>query len=97
MGLPHAKLNHRAQQILEHLNNYTNFYRDKWDCPFEICQQGLADMLGIVRSNVARYLLDLEAGHYVESQVKHILGQPRKRKAYFITPMGRELLAEMKS
>lgn len=87
----------RTEEILEHLINYTSHYRYKWDCPFAICQQGIADMLGVVRSNVARYLLDLESEGLIESQVKHILNLPRKRKAYFITSKGREVLADMKS
>ena len=97
MRKPYNNMNSRAEQVLEHLNNYTNYYREKWDCPFAICQQGIADMLGVVRSNVARYLLDLEAEGLIESQVKHILNLPRKRKAYFITPKGREVLDDMKS
>ena len=91
------KINSRAEELLEHLSRFTSFYYDKWDCPFDICQQGIADMLGVVRSNVARYLLDLEAEGYIEAQTKHILYQPRKRKAYFITQEGRDLLANMKS
>ena len=97
MRTPYMRLNSRAEEILEHLNNCSNYYYDKWDCPFNMCQQGLADMLGVVRSNVARYLLDLEAEGYIEVKIKHILAQPRKRKAYFITSSGRELLATMKA
>ena len=90
-------INSRAEEILEHLNSFSSFYYNKWDCPFDICQQGIADMLGVVRSNVSRYLLDLEAVGYIEAQTKHILYQPRKRKAYFITQAGQALLADNRS
>ena len=87
----------RTEEILEHLTNYSSHYRYKWDCPFAMCQQGIADTIGVGRPNASRYLLEMEAEGLIESEVKHILNLTRKRKAYFITHKGREVLADMKS
>jgi DNA-binding MarR family transcriptional regulator len=79
----------KVERIILHLGRFSPDYINKWDCPYAICQQGIADGLGVVRSNLSRSLFELESFGLLESHPKHIVGVARKRKAYFLTVKGR--------
>ena len=58
----------------------------------ERTQEGLANAMELDRSVVSRHLKDLQGSRFVKSKTLNIIGESRKRKAYFITQAGKEFL-----
>ncbi len=77
------------ERILLHLRNYVRFKHDKV-VPFAISQPGIADHLGITRSHVSKEMIRLKEASrdLVEEKIRHVEGSKRRRKVYFLTPMG---------
>ncbi len=76
-------------RILIHLFDFLRF-RDSFESPFEVTQAGIAEAVGIRPGHASQYLRPLVEDGMVEDETRHIPGQPRRRKAYFLTPKGRQ-------
>ncbi|MFQ5883328.1 MAG: tetratricopeptide repeat protein [Candidatus Methylomirabilales bacterium] len=79
-------------RVLLHLFDYIRF-RDSFESPFEITQAGIAGAVGIRPGHATQYLKPLLSERMVEDETRHILGKPRRRKAYFLTAKGRQWVA----
>ena len=76
------------ERILLHLSKFARF-RDEWDVPAEIAQEGIGQRLDILVNNVSRALTSLVAKGLVEERLAHVRGRPRRLKTYFLTERGR--------
>jgi len=83
------KLESKTSEVILYLAQYNSeHYRQKWDLPAELTQPKIAEALGVVRSNISRYLSDLEDRGFIERHIKHILYESRKRSTYLLSPKG---------
>ncbi|MCL4325822.1 MAG: DUF835 domain-containing protein [Candidatus Thermoplasmatota archaeon] len=76
-----------GEKILLHLYEYIK-YRDSFEVPYEITQDGIADVTGVLRSHVPRSVKKYIDKKYVEEIVSHVKGVGRRRKVYFLTADG---------
>ncbi len=83
-------------RILLHLFDFLRF-RDSFESPLELTQAGIAKAVGIRGSHATQYLRPLVSDGMVEEETRHILGQPRRRKVYFLTPKGRQWVASTRA
>ncbi|RLF67539.1 MAG: hypothetical protein DRN57_05565 [Thermoplasmata archaeon] len=86
---------HSDERILLFLSEFSN-KRDLWDVPKEVTQKGISHKLDILENNVSRSLKRLQADNMVEAELKHIKGEKRRQRAYFLTPKGEETIIEVK-
>jgi ATP-dependent Clp protease ATP-binding subunit ClpA len=75
------------EKILIHLFDYSKF-RNQWEVPFNVTQEGIASAVGIARCNVSREIKKLREKNYIEERVAHIKSVVRKRKVYFLSMEG---------
>jgi DNA-binding MarR family transcriptional regulator len=75
------------KRILLHLMELGHTGSD-FEIPWEAVQDGIAQCINIRRDNVPRTMKRLKEEDLVYEVLKRIKGQPRKRKAYFLTPKG---------
>ncbi|WP_019177748.1 tetratricopeptide repeat protein [Methanomassiliicoccus luminyensis] len=84
-----------GERIILHLSQYSKF-KDSYDAPFDISQDGIAAALRISRAHAAIELKKLkETGEVVEDLV-HIKKGKTKRKVYFVSPAGEDRAARIK-
>ncbi|MFO7991135.1 MAG: tetratricopeptide repeat protein [Thermoplasmata archaeon] len=76
-------------RILLHLKHYQR-YRDESRVPYEVCQPGIADALGVSRPYLSKEIRKLtEDGEGVlKEEVRRVKGVKRKRKVYFLSREG---------
>jgi DNA-binding MarR family transcriptional regulator len=86
---------HSDERILLFLSEFSN-KRELWDVPKEVTQKGISAKLDILENNVSRSLKRLQADDLVEAELKHIKGEKRRQRAYFLTPKGEETVVEVK-
>lgn len=79
------------ERILLHLARYER-YRQEWEVPREICQEGIGETLTILVNNVSRALSGMLSAGLVEERLAHMRGMARRRKSYFLTERGRRAL-----
>jgi tetratricopeptide (TPR) repeat protein len=84
LNLPKLTIDKR---ILLHLMELGHTESD-FEIPWEAVQDGIAQCINIRRDNVPRTMKRLKEEDLVYEVLKRIKGQPRKRKAYFLTPKG---------
>ncbi|MGA1819447.1 MAG: hypothetical protein ACMUHU_00405 [Thermoplasmatota archaeon] len=94
-GIKRTKL-HSDEQILLFLSEFSG-KRDLWDVPQEVSQKGLAKRLGILENNVSRSLKRLTADELVDSTLKHVKGEKRRQKAYFLTQKGERVVEGLRA
>ena len=82
-------------QILMHLSDYKDLKIPGY-APLDYTQEGLSEKLVLDRSVVSRHLSSLKDKRLVKVKTLSIIGEGRKRKTYFLTVHGEELLAEAK-
>ncbi len=75
------------EKILIHLFSYSKF-RDDFEVPGKVTQDGMAKVIGVRRSHIASALKDLKASDFVEERKTRIEGNDRRKNAYFLTPQG---------
>jgi hypothetical protein len=75
------------EKILIHLFNFSKF-RDDFEVPQKVTQDGMAKVIGVRRSHIASALKDLKALEFVEEKKTRIEGNDRRKNAYFLTPSG---------
>lgn len=86
---------HSDERILLFLSEFSN-KRDLWDVPKEVTQKGISAKLDILENNVSRSLKRLQSDGLVEAELKHIKGEKRRQRAYFLTPAGEETVVEVR-
>lgn len=86
---------HSDERILLFLSEYSN-RRELWDVPKEVTQKGISAKLDILENNVSRSLKRLQNDDLVEAELKHIKGEKRRQRAYFLTPKGEETVVEVR-
>jgi hypothetical protein len=72
------------EKILIHLLGYTK-YKDKFEVPQQVSQDGMAKSVGVRRSHIASALKDLKQRELVEEIKARFQGQERRKNAYFLT------------
>ena len=73
-------------RILQHISaSYRNGPSNRYEGPHTHTQLGIADAMGVVRSNVSKHLLGLVQDGYLECSRLRTNGAKRKRQCYFIT------------
>jgi len=74
-------------KILILLSNFS-LYKNDWELPFTLTQQGIADYLSLARCNVSRAMKRLLEDDLVVERKAHIKGIKRKRYVYFPSTQG---------
>ncbi len=83
-------------RMMLHLFDFIRF-RDSFESPLELTQAGITKAVGIRASHATQYLKPLLSDGMVEEETRHIVGKPRRRKVYFLTPKGRQWAASMRA
>ncbi|MGC8656409.1 MAG: DUF835 domain-containing protein [Thermoplasmata archaeon] len=78
-----------GEKILIYLYDYIK-YRNSFEVPFEVTQDGIAQNTGINRSHIPRSVKKFIDKNYIEEVSAHVKGMGRRRKVYFLTPSGIE-------
>lgn len=84
------------ERIILHLERFIRF-TDAYDAPFGMCQDGMADELGMLRNNISRTLSKLIEDGVVSERLAHIQGFRRRRKVYALTSKGMTIASTIKS
>jgi DNA-binding MarR family transcriptional regulator len=75
------------EKILIHLFGFSKF-RDDFEVPQKVTQDGMAKVIGVRRSHIASALKDLKTSEFVEERKARVEGNDRRKNAYFLTPQG---------
>jgi tetratricopeptide (TPR) repeat protein len=78
-----------AERITLHLSQHQKF-KDSYDVPFDVSQDGIAQALLISRAHAAVELKKLKESGEVQERLAHIKRGKNKRKVYFLTTTGEE-------
>ncbi len=84
-----------AERILLHISQQQRF-KDSYDVPFDVSQDGIAQALLISRAHAAVELKKLRETGEVEERLAHIKKGKNKRKVYFLTSAGEEKSAKIR-
>lgn len=76
-----------GERIVLHLAQYSKF-KDSFDAPLEVSQDGIAEALRISRAHAAIELKKLKEIDDVTEKLAHIRRGPSKRKVYYLTETG---------
>jgi len=85
-GIDDVKLT-AGEKILIYLYDYIK-YRNSFEVPFEVTQDGIAQNTGINRSHIPRSVKKFIDKNYIEEVSAHVKGMGRRRKVYFLTESG---------
>jgi tetratricopeptide (TPR) repeat protein len=77
-----------AEKILFHLYQYIKS-EDKYEVPFDVTQDGIAQSCGISRAHAAIELKKLREGEQIVEKLSHVRRAKSRRKVYFLTPDGK--------
>lgn len=83
-----------SERILLHLSNYVK-YEDKFETPFDITQDGIAQACMISRAHAAIELKKLKSASLIEERLSHVKRGKTRRKVYFLTPVGKTKAADV--
>ena len=75
------------ERILLHLGDYSRFI-DQLEVPFALTQEGIASVVGVVRSAIPRAIKKLISKNNVKEELAHVTGLSRRRKVYYLTTDG---------
>lgn len=78
----------RQDRIILYLNKYVNVPRNGYTMPQTMTQDGIACALRMSRSHVSNVLNILEEKGLVEHGWAHSGGGPRRRRIYYLLPLG---------
>ncbi len=76
-----------ADKILIHLYDY-RIYEDRYEYPFEITQQGIAEKVGISTAHVPRNIKKLVDAGLIYTKKGHVTGKKKRVTVYFLTSKG---------
>ncbi|MFW3145545.1 MAG: AAA family ATPase [Thermoplasmatota archaeon] len=95
MGPGRTKKLHSDEKILLFISEFSAL-RELWDVPPEVTQKGISRRMDILENNVSRSLKRLLREGMVRSELKHVKGEKRRQKAYFLTRIGEEQVSRIK-
>jgi tetratricopeptide (TPR) repeat protein len=78
-----------SERILFHLSAYVK-YEGKYEAPFGITQDGIAQACGISRAHAAIELKKLKASGIVDERLSHVRRGKTRRKVYFLSHEGKQ-------
>jgi tetratricopeptide (TPR) repeat protein/DNA-binding MarR family transcriptional regulator len=84
-----------SEKILLLLSDFHRFEKE-YRVPGEVSQRGIANIIGIRRSNVARELMKLKQRSFVHERLVHFENTKRRKKGYFLTSEGFGLAAKIR-
>ncbi|MCE5296798.1 MAG: helix-turn-helix transcriptional regulator, partial [Euryarchaeota archaeon] len=64
-------------------------YCDAVEVPFLLCQEGMAERLGLQIQNMSRTLAKMQEEGLISERLAHVSGAGRRRKVYHLTETGR--------
>jgi hypothetical protein len=76
-----------AEKVLVHLSRVRT-ERDSDVAPWDACQEGIAESVGMLRSHVPRAVRELMTGGFVEESKRHVVQGEKRMKVYLVTPKG---------
>lgn len=76
-----------VEKLLLHLYKHNRF-RDMFEVPPALTQEGIAKEIGIAQQNVSTFVRKLETEGLIDGKTSHIQGMNRRKKAYFLTEAG---------
>ncbi len=82
------------EKILFHLYLHDT-KKDKTTVPFQLCQKGLSDGIGVSRPRISQLVNELKEKGYVKEEKRHLKNFERKRKVYFLSQRGRKKVREL--
>jgi len=74
-------------RVILHLFEFGDFV-DEFEMPFAITQAGIAKSVKSHRAQVTKVLMGLKQRDYVIEKVNRVVDEQRRRKVYFLTPLG---------
>lgn len=74
-------------RILLHLKKYHEF-QSKMEVPHDVTQPGIADSVGLSRGHITQVINEMEDKQLVLEEIRHVKGNVRKRKVYFLSSKG---------
>ena len=77
-----------GERILFHLSQYVKF-EDKYESPFDVTQDGIAQSCGISRAHAAIELKKLKESNLLVERLSHVKRARSRRKVYFLTQEGK--------
>lgn len=83
-----------SERILYHLSNYMK-YEDKYETPFDITQDGVAQSCMISRAHAAVELKKLKTADILDERLCHVKKGKARRKVYFLTTMGKSKASDV--
>jgi DNA-binding PadR family transcriptional regulator len=75
------------EKILIHLLSYSK-YKEEVEVPVQVSQEGMAKAVGVRRSHIASALKDLKDSGHIEEKKARVIGEKRRKNAYFLTHEG---------
>jgi CRP-like cAMP-binding protein len=75
------------QRIVDYLSGYSNRVHDAHPyatLPWEVCQDGIAEGIGVTRPHATLRLNDLKEEGVVTEIMAYVEGSHRKRKVYYV-------------
>jgi tetratricopeptide (TPR) repeat protein/DNA-binding MarR family transcriptional regulator len=86
---------HSDERVLLFLSEFST-KKELWDVPIEVTQKGISKRLGMLENNVSRSLKRISGDGLVDSDLKHVKGEKRRQKAYFLTGRGEAIVEKLK-
>lgn len=84
------------EKIILHLLQYWK-YEDKFEVPYSLTQDGIAEAVGVRRSYVSLANKELIGKGIVEERLTHVRGEVRRRRVYYLTPEGKARAEKLSS
>lgn len=84
-----------GERILLHASM---FHHDKgsFEAPYALCQDGMSEILGILKNNVSREIGRLKEEGLIEEELARVKGAERRRNIYQLTAKGEKVCEEIK-
>ncbi|MBS3816914.1 MAG: tetratricopeptide repeat protein [Candidatus Thermoplasmatota archaeon] len=88
------------KKILLHLPSAAEYSEKRGSsfssCEFSLCQEGMADIIGISQNRVSRLLSRFEEEGLVKKESRRVLGCNQRRNVYFLTEEGKQRAEKLK-
>jgi ATP/maltotriose-dependent transcriptional regulator MalT/DNA-binding MarR family transcriptional regulator len=84
------------EKILIHLLEHTK-YEDRFELPYSLTQDGIAEVVGVRRSYVSSANRELIEKGLLAEKLSHVKGEARRRKTYYLSPEGKAEAEKLRS
>jgi tetratricopeptide (TPR) repeat protein len=78
------------ERVILHLSDYQKF-RDEWEVPFQMSQEGIGGHLKMRLNNVSRTISVLRTESIIEQDIRHVKGKKRRVKVFFLSDKGLDI------